>query len=48
LNYYELDDDAAAWLADPSEEPFSFRWVCLHLSLNPDEVRRRYAGKEVE
>jgi hypothetical protein len=32
-----------AWVASEDTDPFSFRWVCEHLGLDPAQVRRRYA-----
>jgi hypothetical protein len=29
-------NEALEWLEDPSDEPFSYRWICSHLDLDPE------------
>ena len=33
-----------AWLESESEAPFSFRWTCVHLGLDPAAVRHAYVS----
>jgi hypothetical protein len=39
--------DATRWLQDPSEEPFSFRWICRMLDANPDAAQAKLRGGRV-
>ena len=37
----KLADDAARWMEAGDDGPFSFRYVCEHLGLDPDAVRKQ-------
>jgi hypothetical protein len=34
-------ENALAFFASDSEEPFSFRWLCEHVSVDPEGLRER-------
>lgn len=43
-----LHDSAKGWITSNSEEPFSFCWICQHLSLHPRYIRKRILAHDID
>lgn len=37
----QYQDEAREFVEDQSEEPFSFNWICYHLEIDPQVLRRK-------
>ena len=45
-----LRDEALAWISEPDDEPYTFIWICDHLTLDHNSIRnemRRMARENV-